>query len=213
MLRRGTRESVRVPHDCHAVSNAVQRGGRARASSRTRSASFRPCWSGMSAQVSGSSATRWVAPAGIWRSLPAPISLPEPDTRPRDGGTAIAVCIAVMNWVLANSPTSGNERLVLLALADACSRDDGTGCLLAVGGHDRAEGEHKLVVSPPGDRRAGSRRACCRAGRRSPVPLVRARPPACSASTPTHQGPVRAASRPSGRDHGDHVHTSVARNR
>ena len=36
--------------------------------------------------------------------------------------------IAVMNWVWAHSPTSGNERLVLLALADACSRDDGTGC-------------------------------------------------------------------------------------
>ena len=34
--------------------------------------------------------------------------------------------IAGMNWVWANSPTSGNERL---ALADACSRDDGTGCL------------------------------------------------------------------------------------
>ena len=34
--------------------------------------------------------------------------------------------IAIMNWVWANSPTSGNERL---ALADACSRDDGTGCL------------------------------------------------------------------------------------
>jgi hypothetical protein len=39
-----------------------------------------------------------------------------------------AMSIAVMNWVWANSPTSGNERLVLLALADACSRDDGTGC-------------------------------------------------------------------------------------
>jgi hypothetical protein len=38
------------------------------------------------------------------------------------------VSIAVMNWVWAKSPTSGNERLVLLALADACSRDDGTGC-------------------------------------------------------------------------------------
>jgi hypothetical protein len=38
------------------------------------------------------------------------------------------VSIAVMNWVWAHSPTSGNERLVLLALADACSRDDGTGC-------------------------------------------------------------------------------------
>ena len=35
--------------------------------------------------------------------------------------------IAVMNWVWANSPTSGNERLMLLALADACSRDDGSG--------------------------------------------------------------------------------------
>jgi hypothetical protein len=36
--------------------------------------------------------------------------------------------IAVMNWVWANSPASGNDRLVLLALADACSRADGTGC-------------------------------------------------------------------------------------
>jgi len=36
--------------------------------------------------------------------------------------------IAVMNWVWVNSPSSGNERLVLLALADACSRDDGSGC-------------------------------------------------------------------------------------
>ena len=36
--------------------------------------------------------------------------------------------IAVMNWVWANSLTSGNERLVLLALADACLRYDGTGC-------------------------------------------------------------------------------------
>jgi hypothetical protein len=33
-----------------------------------------------------------------------------------------------MNWVWANSPTSGNERLGQLAPADACSRDDGTGC-------------------------------------------------------------------------------------
>ena len=33
-----------------------------------------------------------------------------------------------MNWVWSHSPTSGNERLVLLALADACSRDDGSGC-------------------------------------------------------------------------------------
>jgi hypothetical protein len=39
-----------------------------------------------------------------------------------------AMSIAVMNWVWANSPTSGNERLVLLALADACSREDGSGC-------------------------------------------------------------------------------------
>jgi len=36
--------------------------------------------------------------------------------------------IAVMNWVWTNSPTSGNERLVLFALADACSRDDRSGC-------------------------------------------------------------------------------------
>jgi hypothetical protein len=35
--------------------------------------------------------------------------------------------IAVMNWVWTYSPTSGNECLVLLALADACSREDGTG--------------------------------------------------------------------------------------
>jgi len=52
--------------------------------------------------------------------------------RPGSGGRpyelVVAVSIAVMNWVWANSPTSGNERLVLLALADACSRDDGTGC-------------------------------------------------------------------------------------
>lgn len=42
---------------------------------------------------------------------------------------ADAMSIAVMNWVWTNSPTSGNERLVLLALADdTCSRDDGTGC-------------------------------------------------------------------------------------
>ncbi len=27
--------------------------------------------------------------------------------------------IAVMNWIWANAPTSGNERLVLPALADA----------------------------------------------------------------------------------------------
>ena len=43
-------------------------------------------------------------------------------------GRAGAMSIAVMNWVWVNSPTSGNERLVLLALADACSRDDGSGC-------------------------------------------------------------------------------------
>jgi hypothetical protein len=33
-----------------------------------------------------------------------------------------------MNWVPTNSLTSGNKRLVLLAMANACSRDDGTGC-------------------------------------------------------------------------------------
>jgi hypothetical protein len=36
--------------------------------------------------------------------------------------------IVAMNWVWANSPTSANECLVLLALADARSRDDGSGC-------------------------------------------------------------------------------------
>jgi hypothetical protein len=37
------------------------------------------------------------------------------------------VSIAVIDRVWANALTSGNERLVLLAGADACSRDDGTG--------------------------------------------------------------------------------------
>jgi hypothetical protein len=64
--------------------------------------------------------------------LSAPIPLPGSDARLRAGGSprgkASAMSIAVMNWVWASSPTSGNERLVLLALADACSRDDGTGC-------------------------------------------------------------------------------------
>jgi helix-turn-helix protein len=40
--------------------------------------------------------------------------------------------IAVMNWVWMHSSASGNERLALLALADACSRDDGTGCFPSV---------------------------------------------------------------------------------
>ena len=31
--------------------------------------------------------------------------------------------IGVMNWVWANSPVSGNECLVVLALAGACSRN------------------------------------------------------------------------------------------
>jgi hypothetical protein len=48
---------------------------------------------------------------------------------------------------VANSPTSGNERLVLLALADACSRDDGTGCW-TVRDHDRTEGEHQRPNGP-----------------------------------------------------------------
>lgn len=34
---------------------------------------------------------------------------------------------AVMNWVWTNSPTSGHERLVLLALVGACSHDDDSG--------------------------------------------------------------------------------------
>ena len=38
-----------------------------------------------------------------------------------------ARCIAVRNRVWAIRPTYGNKRLVRQALADACSRDDGTG--------------------------------------------------------------------------------------
>src|SRR5260221_13101529 len=55
------------------------------------------------------------------RCSPLPFPLPESDIQ--EAGT---MSIAIMNWVWANSPTSGNERL---ALADACSRDDGTGYL------------------------------------------------------------------------------------
>jgi len=51
-----------------------------------------------------------------------------PGTQGQPTGLAGTMSIAVMNWVWANSPTSGNERLVLLALADACSRAAGTGC-------------------------------------------------------------------------------------
>jgi Helix-turn-helix domain len=51
-----------------------------------------------------------------------------PGSRGGARGEAGSVGIAVMNWVWTNSPTSGNERLVLLALPDACSREDGTGC-------------------------------------------------------------------------------------
>ncbi|GGS97689.1 hypothetical protein GCM10010156_64860 [Planobispora rosea] len=56
--------------------------------------------------------------------------------------------IAVMNWVWQHSPTSGNQRLVLLALADACSRDDGTGCWPAV-----AAVANKANISPRSVRR------------------------------------------------------------
>lgn len=58
------------------------------------------------------------------------IESPHAPSRVRLGASSFGgwVSIAVMNWVWAHSPTSGNERLVLLALADACSRDDGTGC-------------------------------------------------------------------------------------
>lgn len=59
--------------------------------------------------------------------LSAPIPLPGPDARLLAGGSpqgmASAMSIAVMNSVWASSPTSGNERLALLALADACSRE------------------------------------------------------------------------------------------
>ncbi|MET8140021.1 helix-turn-helix domain-containing protein [Sphaerisporangium sp. NPDC005288] len=56
--------------------------------------------------------------------------------------------IAVMNWVWQHSPTSGNQRLVLLALADACSRDDGTGCWPSV-----ATVARKANISPRSVRR------------------------------------------------------------
>ena len=75
------------------------------------------------AQVSDPRSAWQTAYERTWQRISAPILLPEPDMR-----GAAAVSIVVMNWVWANSSTSGNERLVLLALADACSRDDGTGC-------------------------------------------------------------------------------------
>jgi hypothetical protein len=53
-----------------------------------------------------------------------------------------------MNWVWQYSPTSGNQRLVLLALADACSRDDGTGCWPSV-----ATVARKANISPRSVRR------------------------------------------------------------
>ena len=77
----------------------------------------------MSAQVGDVRSVLATASDRAWQKLFAPVLLPEPDTR-----GAAAMSIAVMNWVWASSPTSGNERLVLLALADACSRDDGSGC-------------------------------------------------------------------------------------
>lgn len=63
--------------------------------------------------------------------------------------------IAVMNWVRANSPTSGNERLVLLALAEACSRDDSTGCWPSSATIARKTNVADHTVRP-GDRPAGA---------------------------------------------------------
>jgi len=94
--------------------------------------------------------------------------------------------IAVMNWVWANSPTAGNERLVLLALADACSRDDGTGCWPSAATIARQAnvsartvrrviarleaGGHVVVHRGGGRSRAGQRPAWLRPGRTSSGP-------------------------------------------
>jgi len=68
-------------------------------------------------------------PGAVDRAWTRLTELPRSHSAPEIGHqVAVTVSIAVINWVWANSPTSGNERLVLLALADACSRDDGTGC-------------------------------------------------------------------------------------
>jgi len=91
--------------------------------------------------------------------------------------------IAVMNWVWANSPTLGNERLVLLALADACSGDDGTGCRLSAAtiapkanissrsvrrviAHAVGEGRHAMTCRPRCRAWIGSVQYC---GKRSPT--------------------------------------------
>jgi hypothetical protein len=52
--------------------------------------------------------------------------------------------IAAMNWVWVSSPTSGNERLVLLTLADAYSRGDGTGCWPSATLPPRGRGPYRL---------------------------------------------------------------------
>ena len=67
---------------------------------------------------------------------------PEPDSR----GAGL-VSIAVMNWVWLNSPTSGNERLVLLSLLAR-----GRHRVLAVRGDDRPQGQHQWPYGSPGDR-------------------------------------------------------------
>ena len=74
-----------------------------------------------------------------------------------------------MNWVWANSPTSGNERLVLLALADACSHDDSTGCWPSAGTIARkanisARSVRRLIARLQAGRRVRVHRGGGRAG-------------------------------------------------
>jgi hypothetical protein len=75
----------------------------------------------------------------------------------------------------ANSPTSGNERLVLLALADACSRDDRTGCWPSaatiarkVNISDRTV--RRVIAELDADGHLAVHRGGGRAGRRTPTP-------------------------------------------
>jgi len=100
--------------------------------------------------------------------------------RPRPRGKAGTMSIAVMNWVWASSPASRDEGLVLPALADACSHDDGTGCWPSAATIARAL---TSATAPSAARSPGSRLTAtwsctaAAAGRRtltpsSPVPTV-----------------------------------------
>src|ERR1700748_93967 len=71
----------------------------------------------MSAQVGDVRSVLATASDRAWQKVFAPILLPERDTR-----GAAAMSIAVMNRLWVNSPTSGNERLVLLPRHGAVAR-------------------------------------------------------------------------------------------